>query len=497
MSQNPSERASGPATPAPAAAPAAAPLRGSAHITATEITGWTFDPADEARPLEARLLKDGAVLMAAQADLARPDVNRAFQIQGRHGFRFGPLALSEAEVARIGIEVRRGPDDRWQALDIPKGPRRARHYQSFDDVKGASNSAQKLRALRLGLLAGKAGAGKAGTGHPLRGLSVLDLGCNEGFFCGEALRQGAARVVGIDHSRQFVGLARARFPQAEFIQGSWWDVPPDERFDVILFLSAIHYEPEPAALAKKLLDHLTPTGTLILECGIAPEEGKGWKAVRRADGIRHYPTEETFVDEVMQPYAVRAVGQSVPQRGDPVPRRVYHCTPKGGMVLVVTGPTRTGKSTLADDLRRHDIPLVRTDGLLREILTTASPPAPGAAGQRLAAVVRRFPKGMPLFGKIGRAVAEECPDAFVDLLLSRCPPGSELFCIEGEILRHPPVIEALHRALADRRIRPWFVARDYQPAPAAAPAKETLAGTRGRIRGAALGALGRIPLPTR
>ena len=287
---------------------------------------------------------------------------------------------------------------------------------------------------------------------------MLDLGCNEGFFCGEALRQGAARVVGIDHSRQFVGLARARFPAAEFIEGSWWDVP-DERFDVILFLSAIHYEPEPAALLRKLAGHLTPTGTLVLECGIAPGEDTAWRDVRRADGIRRYPTHDAFVHEVASPFAVRLVGPSVPQRGDPVPRRIYHCVPKKGMALIVTGPTRSGKSTLADDLRRRDIPLVHTDLVLGGIsegrLDPGSVLGPGPGG-RLAAVVRRFPAGVPQIGKIGRAVADECPEEFVDLLLQRCPVEADLFCVEGDILRHRAVADALTRALRARSIRPWF-----------------------------------------
>ena len=57
--------------------------------------------------------------------------------------------------------------------------------------------------------------GSAGPG-PRAGASVLDLGCNEGFFCGEALRQGAARVVGIDANQGFLARAAAGFPAAEF-----------------------------------------------------------------------------------------------------------------------------------------------------------------------------------------------------------------------------------------------------------------------------------------
>jgi hypothetical protein len=51
-------------------------------------------------------------------------------------------------------------------------------YQSFPGVKGASESLAKLRALRLPSLQGK---------------RFLDVGCNEGFFCGYARFDGAVR----------------------------------------------------------------------------------------------------------------------------------------------------------------------------------------------------------------------------------------------------------------------------------------------------------------
>ena len=92
------------------------------------------------------------------------------------------------------------------------GRRSSVQYQSFDDAKGGSKSGEKLKALRLPQL--------RRTGHseatPLRGLSVLDIGCNEGFFCGDALQQGARRVVGIDMNKGFLERARKRFPDGEF-----------------------------------------------------------------------------------------------------------------------------------------------------------------------------------------------------------------------------------------------------------------------------------------
>ena len=92
---------------------------------------------------------------------------------------------------------------------------------------------------------------------------------------------------------------------------------PEEKFDVIVFLSAIHYEEDPAALLRKLTDHLTPAG-IVVECGIVAGRGKAWRSVTRTDGERRYPTLDMFVDEVCQPFVARLVGQSVPQSGDPV-----------------------------------------------------------------------------------------------------------------------------------------------------------------------------------
>ena len=216
------------------------------------------------------------------------------------------------------------------ALRAAGRPKRGQ-YQSFDDARGGSKSAEKLAALRLKLLPN---AHSAAT--PLRGLKVLDIGCNEGFFCGEALRQGASRVVGVDQSKNFLDRAKLRFPEARFMRTSWWALP-DEKFDVILFLSAIHYEPNQRALLEKLAQHLTPTGVLVLECGVVQGQSKTWHAVKRADDIRRYPTFPMLLRELLRPYAGRLMGSSVLQGGDPVPRYVLHCPLRKSMALIVGG----------------------------------------------------------------------------------------------------------------------------------------------------------------
>jgi SAM-dependent methyltransferase len=281
---------------------------------------------------------------------------------------------------------------------------------------------------------------------------VLDLGCNEGFFCGEALRQGAARVLGLDFNDGFLARARLRFPAAEFRAGTWWEIP-DERFDVILFLSAIHYEPEQRALLQKLAGHLTPTGVLVLECGVAPGGRKVWEAVKRGDGVRRFPTTPMLAEELLKPYAVRAMGASVMQGGDPMPRQVFHCSLRRSTALLFVGPSTTGKSTLTRDLARRDIPLISTDQLLGRILREARYDWSPVAG-----VVRRFPAQPPVnFARIGKAVAAECAGDFVEVLMLEAPAEADLFCIEGEILVHEPVMSELLRRLRDRGIRPWLV----------------------------------------
>ena len=148
---------------------------------------------------------------------------------------------------------------------------------------------------------------------------MLDLGCNEGFFCGEALRQGARRVVGIDMNDGFLErAAEAVSRTAEFRHGSWWDIP-DEKFDVILFLSAIHYEPEQRALLAKLAGHLTPDRDADPRVRRSPGRRKAWQTVSRADGVRRYPTYAMLTGELLKPYATRIMGASVLQGGDPVP----------------------------------------------------------------------------------------------------------------------------------------------------------------------------------
>lgn len=203
-------------------------------------------------------------------------------------------------------------------------------YQSFPDACGDSRSLEKLEALRLPALAG---------------LRFLDVGCNEGFFCGYASFAGAAQVTGIDSNPTFVARAARRFADCEFLCQSW-DVLPPGRFDVILLASSLHYASDQEALIHRLMDKLEDDGTLVLELGIVSRGGSEWVEVKRGIDSRLFPT-MARLREILEPYAWKHIGPSVQQAGDPVARHVVHVRRRRPYAILLLTEPASGKSSLA------------------------------------------------------------------------------------------------------------------------------------------------------
>lgn len=226
-------------------------------------------------------------------------------------------------------------------------------YQSFPDIAGDSRTLEKLKALKLPDLAGR---------------SFLDVGCNEGFFCGFAMYQGAHRAVGIDRSALFIERARRRFPRCEFIQDGW-DKLPDETFDVILLASALHYADDQADLLERLVARLSPDGVLVLELGIVSSPESAWIRVKRGIDEREFPT-MAKLRELLVDHAWKWTGPSVSQDGDPVPRHVLHISRRRPVAYLLMQPPGFGKSTIAAGLfGPAGIPVVSGD---QEISLVAS-----------------------------------------------------------------------------------------------------------------------------
>ena len=80
----------------------------------------------------------------------------------------------------------------------------------------------------------------------------------------------------------------------------------------------------------------------------------------------------------------------------------------------------------------------------------------------------------------GTALAAERPGEFVDFVLAELPLGSEMICIEGEILRHRSVSDLLLRGLKARGVRPWVIAAQ-RPSPSRALLSRVRAAIRGTL----------------
>jgi tRNA (mo5U34)-methyltransferase len=95
----------------------------------------------------------------------------------------------------------------------------------------------------------------------LSGKSVLDIGCNAGFYAMEMKRRGAARVLGVDSDEDY--LKQARFAaevndlDIEFRSLSVYDVGAlGERFDVVLFLGVLYHLRHPHLALDLIREHV-------------------------------------------------------------------------------------------------------------------------------------------------------------------------------------------------------------------------------------------------
>ena len=96
--------------------------------------------------------------------------------------------------------------------------------------------------------------------NDLHGKSVLDIGCNAGFYCFELKRRGAARVVGRESEEVY--LAQARFAaevlgeDVEFRLGVYDIAQMAEKFDIVLFMGVIYHLRHPLLALDLIREHV-------------------------------------------------------------------------------------------------------------------------------------------------------------------------------------------------------------------------------------------------
>ena len=102
----------------------------------------------------------------------------------------------------------------------------------------------------------------------LTGKSVLDIGCNAGFYSVEMKRRGAARVLGIDSDDRYLAQARLAtealgFAGVEFAKLSVYDVAAlGERFDLVVFMGVLYHLRHPLLALDLIREHVA--GDLML-----------------------------------------------------------------------------------------------------------------------------------------------------------------------------------------------------------------------------------------
>ncbi len=95
----------------------------------------------------------------------------------------------------------------------------------------------------------------------LTGMSVLDIGCNAGFYSFEMKKRGAARVLGMDWDEDY--LKQARFAaqvldlNVEFQKLSVWQIAElREKFDLVIFMGVFYHLRHPLLALDLIHEHV-------------------------------------------------------------------------------------------------------------------------------------------------------------------------------------------------------------------------------------------------
>jgi SAM-dependent methyltransferase len=108
------------------------------------------------------------------------------------------------------------------------------------------------------------------------GARVLDLGCGTGIVTRRLIDAGC-RVTGVDVSAPMLAHARARVPEAEFVEAAAEHLPfADASFDAVTSAQAFHWFDQARVLAE-LTRVVRPGGTIAV----------WWKGLGRGDRVRH------------------------------------------------------------------------------------------------------------------------------------------------------------------------------------------------------------------
>ena len=114
----------------------------------------------------------------------------------------------------------------------------------------------------------------------LTGATVLDVGCNGGFYSIEMKRRGAERVVGLDVDDRYLNQARFAAQtlglEIEFVKLSVYDVDQlAGQFDYVFFLGVFYHLRYPLFALDKVVKKAKLGGKLVFQTMIRGSESSG------------------------------------------------------------------------------------------------------------------------------------------------------------------------------------------------------------------------------
>lgn len=409
-------------------------IRGYVELLALDYaTGWACDLANPAHKLTVRAWFEGREIAKTQANLSRPDLEFLGD-SGKFAFRLPYQTLRNIDGLKICAD---GPDG---PVELPVIQKHQPGHPSSNSEKQNGASLEKLKRL--------------GIPERLDGLSVLDLNCNDGFFCLDALERGAAKVTGIDANAEAIAKARAQNNKIHYIHGNWWNIPPG-KYHLIYFLSAMHYEPNPKGLLNKIADHLAPNGVLVLECGIdANSKGQAWSVSQGKDGVFRYPSKDYLLKSLLSRYCARFHSPSVMAPGDPCSRAIFHARLKRPFAILLTGPPLAGKTALAS-LLENNAGIIRfsVDEWLQQIKSS-----PLHSGKEIYRQIRSNcpPLEINVFFNALNGLQRR---QFAEELFNALPLEADCIIIEGYALEIPEISASLEQSLAQAGAKVWRLSR--------------------------------------
>jgi ubiquinone/menaquinone biosynthesis C-methylase UbiE len=107
---------------------------------------------------------------------------------------------------------------------------------------------------------------------PVRGRTLLDIGCGAGGFLALAHDDGAV-VAGLDASVQLLEIAQRGIPHGALHVGDMQDLPfPDGSFDIVTAFTSLHLARDQDAAVREAVRVTKPGGALVIATWGPPDE---------------------------------------------------------------------------------------------------------------------------------------------------------------------------------------------------------------------------------